>query len=97
MCELVDALEMPQYHVSRSLRGLEKAGWVTSRREGKWVYFGVSSKFDDVGKLVLQAIRAIPEGLLSKDQRELARRLKLRDNSKAVLGVQKTYLLSRRT
>ena len=96
VCELVDALEEPQYHVSRSLKILEKAGWVTARREGKWVYFGLPSRLDAFRELVLKAIPAIPRELRAKDERELNRRLKLRDNSKSVLGVQKTHLLSRR-
>lgn len=96
VCELVDALEEPQYHVSRSLKILEKAGWVTARREGKWVYFGLPSRLDEFRELVLKAIPAIPRELRAKDERELNRRLKLRDNSKSVLGVQKKHLLSRR-
>lgn len=97
VCELVDALEEPQYHVSRSLKILEKGGWVIARREGKWVYFGLPSELDRVQELVIKAISAIPKDLLAQDRRELGRRLKLRDNSKSVIGVQKTYLLSRRT
>ena len=96
VCEVVDALEEPQYHVSRSLGILEKAGWVTARREGKWVYFGLPGGLEEFQRRVLKAIAAVPRELLAEDQRELNRRLKLRDNSKAVLGVQKTYLLSRR-
>lgn len=96
VCEIVDALEEPQYHVSRSLKILEKAGWVTARREGKWVYFGLPTRLDKFRELVLKAISAIPRELRAKDERELNRRLKLRDHSKSVLGVQKTHLLSRR-
>lgn len=39
VCELVDALELPQYEVSRSLAALRKVGLVTDRREGLWAYY----------------------------------------------------------
>ena len=96
VCEFVDALEEPQYHVSRSLRLLQKAGLVAERRVGKWVHYGLPAGLDSFRELALKAISAIPEDALAKDQRELNRRLKLRENGKCLLGVQKTHLLSRR-
>jgi ArsR family transcriptional regulator, arsenate/arsenite/antimonite-responsive transcriptional repressor len=96
VCEFVDALEEPQYHVSRSLKILQKAGLVTERREGKWVHYGVPPGLDAFREMALKAIAAIPEEVLTRDQRELHRRLKLREEGKCLLGVQKTHLLSRR-
>lgn len=96
VCEFVDALEEPQYHVSRSLKILQKVGLVAERREGKWVHYGIAAGLDAFRELVLKAIAAIPETVLAKDQRELKRRLKLRENGKCLVGVQKTRLLSRR-
>ncbi len=96
VCEFVDALEEPQYHVSRSLKILRKAGLVVERREGKWVHYRTATAVDKFRDLVVKAVTAIPEELLAKDQRELKQRLKLRANGKCLLGVQKTHLLSRR-
>lgn len=96
VCELVDALEEPQYHISRSLRILQKAGLVAERREGKWVHYGLPTGLDSFRELALKAAAAIPEAVLATDQRELNRRLKLRENGKCLLGVQKAHLLSRR-
>ena len=96
VCELVDALEEPQYHISRSLRILQKAGLVAERREGKWVHYGLPAGLDSFRELALKAAAAIPEDVLAKDQRELNRRLKLREDGKCLLGVQKAHLLSRR-
>lgn len=95
VCEFVDALEEPQYQISRSLKILYKAGLVAERREGKWVHYRLPAGLDAFGELTLKAINAIPEKVLAKDQSELKRRLKLRENGKCLLGVQKTYLLSR--
>jgi len=53
VCEFVDALEEPQYHVSRSLKILQKAGLVAERREGRWVHYGVAARLDVVRELVL--------------------------------------------
>ncbi len=97
VCEIVDAIEQPQYQVSRNLKILQKAGFVNERREGKWVHYGVASGLDEFRKTALKAIASIPRNSLAHDQRELNRRLKLRENGKCLLGVQKTHLLSRRT
>lgn len=96
VCELVDALEEPQYHVSRSLKILQKAGLVAGRRVGKWVHYGLPAGLDSFRELAMKAAAAIPEDVLAKDQRELNRRLKLRENGKCLLGVQKGHLLSSR-
>jgi ArsR family transcriptional regulator, arsenate/arsenite/antimonite-responsive transcriptional repressor len=96
VCEFVDALEAPQYHISRCLKILLNAGLVSERREGKWVHYKLPSGLDAFGELTLKAIKAMPKSVLTNDLRELKRRLKLRENGKCLLGVQKTYLLSRR-
>lgn len=96
VCEFVDALEEAQYHISRNMKILLKAGLVAERREGKWVHYGLPPASDSFRQLVLKAIGSMPKELLSKDERELNRRLKLRENGKCLLGVQKIHLLSRR-
>lgn len=96
VCEFVDALEEPQYHVSRSLKVLRKAGWLAERRERKWVYHGAAPELDEFRARLLKAIAASPEAVPANDQRELKQRLKLRENDKCLLGVQKTHLMSRR-
>lgn len=96
VCEFVDALEEPQYHISRCLGVLKSAGLVTERREGKWVYYGLSKDSDEFQELLLKTIAAIPEAALRRDERELAKRLKLREGGKCLRGAQKTHLLSRR-
>lgn len=96
VCEFVDALEEPQYHISRSLKILQKAGLVAERRAGKWVHYRVRPGLDAFHDLAIKAIGAIPVEVVARDQQELKRRLKLRENGKCLLGVQKAHLLSRR-
>jgi ArsR family transcriptional regulator len=39
VCELVDALRMPQYKISRHLRNLRAVGLVEARRDGRWMHY----------------------------------------------------------
>jgi ArsR family transcriptional regulator len=42
VCELVDALRMPQYKISRHLRSLRAVGLVEARRDGRWMHYRFS-------------------------------------------------------
>ena len=95
VCELVDALEKPQYNVSRSLKKLQRLGLISERRDGKWVYYRLPRAEDKFRQCLMKTIAAIPQKILSNDQRELSRRLKLREGGKCLKGVQKMHLLSR--
>ena len=44
VCELVDALRIPQYKISRHLRRLRAAGLVEARREGRWMHYRLSQR-----------------------------------------------------
>lgn len=39
VCELADALGLPEYQVSRHLSALKSAGWVEGEHKGPWVYY----------------------------------------------------------
>ncbi len=41
--DLVDALEIPQANVSQHLAVLRDKGLVTSRRDGQWAYYSLTS------------------------------------------------------
>src|SRR5512139_3495016 len=69
VCEFVDALEEPQYSISRSLKILHEAGLVIERREGKWVHYGLPSRLDPFRELALKAVTAIPEQVIANDHR----------------------------
>lgn len=43
VCELVGALEEPQYKVSRHLAILKSAGLVQDRRSGTWIFYSIDS------------------------------------------------------
>jgi ArsR family transcriptional regulator len=43
VCEVMDALQMPQPRISHQLRILKDAGLVTDRREGKWMIYALKA------------------------------------------------------
>jgi ArsR family transcriptional regulator len=44
VCELMEALHLPQYQVSRHLRELRLAGLVEATRSGRWMHYRISRK-----------------------------------------------------
>jgi len=44
VCELLDALKMPQSTVSHHLLLLQNAGLITSRKQGRWVLYSVNAR-----------------------------------------------------
>ncbi len=52
---LADSLGESQPKISRHLAYLRSAGLVSTRREGKWVYYGIESKMDAAVTRVLDA------------------------------------------
>lgn len=88
VCELTDAIQAPQYAVSRSLAALRKSGWVTERREGTWMYYRLAPAHTGLVKDLVHLM--MKHGLDAKtftaDAKRLQRRLALRDGGRCVLG-----------
>jgi ArsR family transcriptional regulator len=55
VCELITALSMTQPTTSHHLKILEEANLVKSRKEGKWVFYGITNH-----KLVTQLLGVNP-------------------------------------
>jgi ArsR family transcriptional regulator len=79
VCELMDAVELPQYQVSRHLRELRRAGLVEARRSGRWMHYRISGAaarsplHQDLLKFLDVHARSWPEP--RRDDTRLARRL----------------------
>jgi len=82
VCELVDALQLPQYAVSRHLRHLRAVGLVEARREGRWMHYRLAQPLDrqplyrDLLKtldahLASEAVMRVDESRLSRASRRL--------------------------
>jgi ArsR family transcriptional regulator len=89
VCEMVDALDVPQYNISRHLHVLASAGWLEDRRQGKWVYYRISEKLKPYQRSVLRAIEHLrgERQDFHEDERRAGRRLKLRRGGVCCVGL----------
>ncbi len=90
VCELVDALRMPQYKISRHLRGLRAAGLVEARRQGRWMHYRIGRQIGPAGpyrgllKPLEVYLNRLPEA--REDDLRLRKRLALRRSGECVVG-----------
>lgn len=79
VCELVDALRIPQYKISRHLRKLRASGLVEARRDGRWMHYHLrqrgaqARRMQDLLHVVCSHVDETPIG--KQDDRGLHRRL----------------------
>ena len=53
---LVDGLHESQPKVSRHLAYMRESGYVSTRREGKWIYYGINEPDDPSARAILQTV-----------------------------------------
>jgi ArsR family transcriptional regulator len=63
VCEVESVLGLSQSTASRHLRSLARSGWVESRREGKWVYYGLAEPQTDEHRLLRNALPELLRGV----------------------------------
>jgi len=95
VCEFTDVLEIPTYNVSKHLKILKTAGLLNERKEGRWVYFGLTSVKEKFLSLLFEAVKEIPAQQLKTDLQELQKRFDIRVGGKCLLGIQKEHLKNR--
>ena len=90
VCELVDALRMPQYAISRHLRSLRALGLVAARRDGRWMHYRLGSEANDQGpaaELLAVLCRHLEnESVLRRDDLSLRRRLAIGRTGRCLTG-----------
>ena len=87
VCELVDALRMPQYQVSRQLGMLRQAGLVDAHKRGNWVYYSIRPDLPPLAAIMLEDLSAhLRSEAGSEDRARFARRLRLREGGVCSLG-----------
>lgn len=89
VCELVDALELPQYQVSRHLAQLKSGGWLQSERHGTWIYYKPVGELEPWRIRVLSALKYddhLSDAIFQRDQKRLERRMTLRRDGRCVIG-----------
>lgn len=90
VCELVDSLSEPQYHVSRHLRELREVGLLQTEKDGRWVYYRLSEQA--AVRQLAQFVAALPGEAFAADQRNFEARLSLREAGRCRVGIQKSHL-----
>lgn len=58
VCDLMEALDVPQPKVSRHLSFLKKERWVSGRRSGKWMHYKLSTPRQAILVKVMDALLA---------------------------------------
>ena len=86
VCEIVDALEIPQYSVSRHLGVLKAAGVVTDWRQGKWMHYAIAPALSQEETAVVAAVcaRAAREAAAKGDRKRLKQHLRPRTKGGAL-------------
>ncbi len=87
VCEIMDALNLNQYNVSRHLKILKNAGLIREKKDGRWVYYSLTKKENRFHELLLQAVASLPQELFARDEKRLKKRMALRENGKCVVGI----------
>ena len=87
VCELSDALRLPQYQVSKHLAILRQVGLVTDSRVGTWVYYSMPEDVSDFNAALYDLAREHLTGpVFENDESQLKARLELREDGRCVLG-----------
>lgn len=87
VCEIMDALERPQYQVSKHLNILKHAKLVEGERKGTWVYYSCLKKHSSFNRRLFKLLKEqLCEAEFLKDAKKLERRLRLRDGETCVVG-----------
>jgi ArsR family transcriptional regulator len=86
VCEIVDALGIPQYTVSKHLALLRYNGLVDVEKEGLWGYYRLKYDESKNNELLVFLKKYLTDEIFDKDRRKLRNRLALRDQGKCVVG-----------
>jgi ArsR family transcriptional regulator, arsenate/arsenite/antimonite-responsive transcriptional repressor len=88
VCELVDALEISQSTLSGHLQVLRQTDLVTTRKEGRWIYYALNPRFAAPLEAIFGHLQPVgpTDPRLCRDAERITRRLALRQNGRCVLG-----------
>lgn len=81
VCELADALELSQSTLSTHLQVIRQSGLVQTRKNGKWIYYGINSDFANLVQSLFtffgDATRS--DKRMKRDAERIQRRLDIRE------------------
>lgn len=87
VCEIVDALNLPQYLISKHLNVLKNSGLIKGNKEGKWVYCSLDEEGLSLKHELFGVLKNHLKGqVFQQDRKNLKVRLSKRKNNKCVIG-----------
>lgn len=86
VCELVDALGMPQYAISKSLTLLKNSGLLLVEKKGTWMYYALNGSAKNK-KLFKFLSNSLDNDIFINDEQQLNKRLLLRKDNICVIGL----------
>ena len=86
VCEITDALQVPQYQVSKHLFLLKSMGLVSAERRGTWVYYSLPSGQAKQRRLFAFLRSYLANELFATDRGAILQRLGRREGGKCVIG-----------
>ncbi len=84
--EMVDALELPQYQISRHLTMLRNLDLVKTEREGTWIYYEANWEASQCVSDLFNVIKKHFKVRFPEDIERLNARLELREGDYCVIG-----------
>lgn len=87
VCELMDALKLPQYSVSKALLVLKASGLVKYEKKGLWVYYNLNSESPDNAKMFDFLNQFLNSDIFREDLERLNDRFLLREDGNCVVGI----------
>jgi ArsR family transcriptional regulator len=71
VCDLMEALRLPQSTISRHMSFLKHAKWATARRSGKWMYYRLALPENPLQQGVLKLLQAeLPSLPMAKEDKQ---------------------------
>lgn len=87
VCELMDALQIPQYSISKALNIMKNADFFKTEKEGTWVYYQLNKNIPENKTLFNFLKNYLKNNNFLDDETRLNDRLTLRENNKCVVGI----------
>ena len=86
VCELMDALKLPQYTISKALGVLKNSGLLIYEKEGLWAYYKLNKPKANL--LLFNFLEQyLLDDVMKEDEKRLEQRLLLRENNRCVIGI----------
>ncbi|PJA96452.1 MAG: transcriptional regulator [Ignavibacteriales bacterium CG_4_9_14_3_um_filter_34_10] len=87
VCEVMDALKIPQYAASKAINQIKKANLLVSSKEGTWIYYGLNKEIKQNNTLFSFLEIFLTDKVFSEDEARLNKRLLLREKNRCVVGI----------